>query len=326
MSGVSAILMACDDGGRLDRQLQSIQQQTLAPAELVVVEDGSTSGAAEIVASFAAGAWFPVSLIRRSGGEGAAESIIAAAPLCTGRYIAVCDQDDEWHPDKLFRCVGALEREGALLCAHSATLIDRNANYVGFLSQGITRGNVYAPLKLPPFGSYASSSQVFRRDLLDLISQERPTGGGRSDFMMHERLVYFLATSLGVTVTLAQPLTAHRRDVAGAPPTRQGLAGWFGSRRQNQQDMLQQQKAAAEHRAVLMSDIANNSAGEFASQAEHARQYWQSLADMLSARVDLYDSSSLPARLARSRAVLSINGSKKHPAVKQTAVASEEQS
>jgi hypothetical protein len=302
MSSVSVVLTARNGRRHIGRQLETVLNQALLPLELVVVDAGSCDDTLNLVRAFAAQSPFAVSMHDGAPGLTADENILAAALSCTGRYVAFCNQDDEWHPDKLLCAVEVLEREQALLCAHSATLIDGNSDYVGFLSQGIKYGSIYPPLKLPPFGSFLRSSQVFRRDLLDVALPGNGGGDGGGEMAL-DHWVYFLATSLGSTITLARPLIAHRQGRVGPQPLRQAISTWLG-RRQTPANM-RAQKAEAERRALLMLGIAKRGAGELSFQAEHAARYWRSVAETLSAEVALYDSSSLPARFARSARMFS---------------------
>ena len=85
--------------------IDAVLSQTLPPAEVVVVDDGSTDGSAGIVAGFGS----RVRLITRpNGGVSAARNTgIAAA---AHPWIAVCDADDVWLPCKLERQVDAIRR------------------------------------------------------------------------------------------------------------------------------------------------------------------------------------------------------------------------
>lgn len=88
------------------RALQSINRQTLLPAEVIVVDDGSTdetaNSAREWLSSHAEFAWDVVS-IKNSGPAGAR---IAGERLADGerRFVAFLDSDDEWPDDFLARC------------------------------------------------------------------------------------------------------------------------------------------------------------------------------------------------------------------------------
>jgi len=97
-----SIAMATYQGERyLPRQLQTLAEQTLAPTELVVRDDGSTDRTVEILHAFAAGAPFPVTVLAGEERLGYAQNFVAASQRCTGDLVFFADQDDEWRPAKL---------------------------------------------------------------------------------------------------------------------------------------------------------------------------------------------------------------------------------
>jgi glycosyltransferase involved in cell wall biosynthesis len=140
-----SVLMATYNGAQhLRAQLESIRQQTHAPHELWVADDGSTDDTRQIVAEFAERVSFPVRLRLNTQSQGYSENFLSATLLCEGDFIAFCDQNDEWHPEKLERCIGALEREDALLCVHTATLIDAQSHDRGpFPPSPCRRGGLF---------------------------------------------------------------------------------------------------------------------------------------------------------------------------------------
>lgn len=85
----------------VEAQLRSIAGQTRRPDELVVSDDGSVDDTADAVASFARTAPFPVRSIVNERRLGSAKNFEKAISECTGNLIALADQDDVWHPDKL---------------------------------------------------------------------------------------------------------------------------------------------------------------------------------------------------------------------------------
>ncbi len=87
----------------LSRQLESIQQQTRTPDELVVCDDCSTDRTLEILQDFAALAAFPVRITQNDDNLGFVANFERAIQLCQGDLIALCDQDDIWYPTRLER-------------------------------------------------------------------------------------------------------------------------------------------------------------------------------------------------------------------------------
>ena len=92
---VSAVLPLYNGRRYLMQTLQSVADQTRPPDELVVVDDGSTDGAADLIAEFDFG--FPVTLIKQDNrGQSAARN--AGIAQANGDIIALLDQDDQWRP------------------------------------------------------------------------------------------------------------------------------------------------------------------------------------------------------------------------------------
>ncbi len=87
----------------LREALASVGAQTLAPAETIVVDDGTPGEAIRLVAE-AYGARY---VRRENGGVAAARNTGTAA--AHARYIAFLDADDRWHPEKLARQYAVLK-------------------------------------------------------------------------------------------------------------------------------------------------------------------------------------------------------------------------
>ncbi|HSB29790.1 MAG TPA: glycosyltransferase family 2 protein [Pyrinomonadaceae bacterium] len=91
----------------LQAQLDSLANQTLKPGELIVCDDGSIDATHEILSDFAGEAPFPVSVKINKNKLGVVQNFAQAIELCSGEVIALCDQDDVWHPQKLERLMTA---------------------------------------------------------------------------------------------------------------------------------------------------------------------------------------------------------------------------
>jgi glycosyltransferase involved in cell wall biosynthesis len=101
---ISVIIPAYDAARHVAEAIESALAQDLRPAEVVVVDDGSTDGTAEVVRRFEA-----VSLVQQpNAGAGAARN--TGVERATGELYAFLDADDVWLPGKLRAQVEALHQ------------------------------------------------------------------------------------------------------------------------------------------------------------------------------------------------------------------------
>lgn len=85
----------------LREQLDSLTRQTRLPDELVICDDDSRDETLTIISGFAASAPFPVTWRCNEINVGSTRNFQHAIALCSGDIIALADQDDVWHADKL---------------------------------------------------------------------------------------------------------------------------------------------------------------------------------------------------------------------------------
>lgn len=126
------VAMATYNGARyLEAQLESISTQRHPPDLLVVSDDGSTDTTANIVQAFQPRSPFPVILLRSEQPSGVIGNFMRAFERCNTDYIAYCDQDDVWHPDKLHACMAVAEASRPALIFHRSELVDASLKSQG---------------------------------------------------------------------------------------------------------------------------------------------------------------------------------------------------
>jgi glycosyltransferase involved in cell wall biosynthesis len=102
---VSVIIPAHNAADYLADTIASALDQTYAPIEVVVVNDGSTDATATVAQGFGDRI---VYVEQANAGPAAARN--AALEVATGQLVALLDADDLWKPERVERCVAILER------------------------------------------------------------------------------------------------------------------------------------------------------------------------------------------------------------------------
>ncbi len=106
---VSAIIPVLNGRTYLAEAIASVVAQTLPCAEIIVVDDGSTDGSAEMAAALD----HPRIRIVRQARAGAAAARNRGVAVAQGELIAFLDADDRWAPEKIARQMAALARPPA---------------------------------------------------------------------------------------------------------------------------------------------------------------------------------------------------------------------
>jgi len=96
----------------LDRAIGSVINQTLKPAEVIVVDDGSNDGTKSLVAQR-----YPSVKYIWQENSGVSSARNRGIKQAKSEWIALLDSDDEWHPEKLEEQSRLLQdQEGKKIC------------------------------------------------------------------------------------------------------------------------------------------------------------------------------------------------------------------
>ena len=149
----------------LPRALDSILAQIFSDWELIVVDDGSTDGTAEMVERNYADA-----RLLRQENRGVSAARNAGIAAAKGDWVAFLDSDDAWLPEKLERQMEALAAEPGHRLCHTEEIWIRDGQRVNPMDKHAKGGDRIYPMCLP-LCCISPSSVVMHSDLL------RETGG-----------------------------------------------------------------------------------------------------------------------------------------------------
>ena len=148
------------------KAIASVLNQSVLPYELIISDDGSTDGTADLVERLINSLDLCCLLLRNEHrGPGAARN--AGIRSATGEWIAFLDSDDFWEPEKLERIAEAIERHpDANFICHHETMIRKDGRHQA-LQYGL-RYRCNRPLVRQVYASniFSTSAVVCRRSLL----------------------------------------------------------------------------------------------------------------------------------------------------------------
>ena len=104
MKASISVVIPVYNGKRFLREaVASVAAQTLLPAEVILIDDGSKDDPFTVLGG---GSQYPFPIIKKkqaNAGQSSARN--AGAALATGEFLAFLDQDDKWYPEHLERLI-----------------------------------------------------------------------------------------------------------------------------------------------------------------------------------------------------------------------------
>lgn len=199
---VSVALCTFNGASFVDAQLASVLAQRGVDLEVVVHDDASIDDTWQRLQ-----AWVQrdarVRAVRNPGNRGFAANFAQAISACRGEFIAPCDQDDIWQPDKLRRLLQALDGHDLSYC--DSALVDASGQALGLRLSDRTRmyqGSGVVPLCF--WNSVSGHAMVFRRRLL---ARAWPFPDGN----FHDWWLAAVAAASGRIAYLDEPLVDYRQ-------------------------------------------------------------------------------------------------------------------
>ena len=110
--------------------IESVLGQTYQNLELLITDDCSSDNTRNILKEFAQqDSRVKVEYLQENGGPGIARN--HSIERAKGRYIAFCDCDDRWMPEKLERQIAHMTKHDCALCSSSYLICDESGEVTG---------------------------------------------------------------------------------------------------------------------------------------------------------------------------------------------------
>ena len=173
--------------------LKSIFEQDYRPLEIIVVDDGSVDGSADIAKSF------PEIRYIHQFNQGVAVARNIGLDAARGQFIAFLDQDDLWMPNKLNRQIDYLLKYPQIDCVLTKGRL--------FLEPGIDAPSwLKKDLLLEDHAAYVPSALVVRKTAFEKVGRFDPaySMGSDSDW-------FFRAKNCGISVVVLPETLVHQR-------------------------------------------------------------------------------------------------------------------
>lgn len=128
---VSIVVPVYNAAKYIENTIDMVCNQTYKDWELILVDDASRDGSADIIEEYIKGQGKRIRLIRKETNAGAAAARNSGIDASSGRYIAFLDADDVWAVDKLEKQIEFMEKTGAVFSFHSYEFGDERAKPTG---------------------------------------------------------------------------------------------------------------------------------------------------------------------------------------------------
>lgn len=128
---VSIVVPVYNAAKYIENTIDMVCNQTYKDWELILVDDASRDGSADIIEEYIKDQGKRIRLIRKETNAGAAAARNSGIDASAGRYIAFLDADDVWAADKLEKQIEFMEKTGAAFSFHSYEFGDERAKPTG---------------------------------------------------------------------------------------------------------------------------------------------------------------------------------------------------
>ncbi len=196
---VSIVMAMYNSVSYINEAIKSVINQTFQDWELLVVDDGSTDGSAEIVKDYAKKDSRIILLTNNSGVKGAGAARNVGIDNARGEYVAAMDSDDISLPNRLEVQVAFMDKHPDVVMSGCSARTFGNLNKViwGFPNYGLIKSTaLFRVIGLGP-------TIIFRRNS---VKERYPT-----QFKRSEDTYFFILLALRYRVAMLPRILYHYR-------------------------------------------------------------------------------------------------------------------
>lgn len=212
---VSGIIPSFNRKAKLARAIASVVAQSHDRWELIVVDDASTDGTAEMVRAMADPR---IRLVRHDRNAGVAAARNTGIGAARGAFLAFLDSDDTWRPDKLARQLDLMQRCGPVVGVVYSGLVPRRDDGPGPAWRPRARGNVLPDMLASNAVHLGTSSVLMRREVAETIGGFDETLPANEDHDYWTRAARFYAFDF-----VPEPLIVYDQTGPDGPKDKRSL-------------------------------------------------------------------------------------------------------
>ena len=207
MTMISICIATYNGKKYIQEQISSILPQLSKEDEIIISDDGSKDNTLAIIQTFNDSR---IKIFHNTKKHGVVPNFENALKHATGNYIFFSDQDDIWTPNKVERCINALQTHDLVI--HNSLIMDGegNVSYIDFFSTRKSQKGYWRNLYK---NSYVGSCMAFRKELLPHVLPFP------KHILWHDMWIGLMAERKGKTLFIPDTLLYYRRHGNNASAT-----------------------------------------------------------------------------------------------------------
>ena len=199
---VSVAICVYNGGLYLSEQLDSIVNQSYKMIEIIAVDDRSTDESKSILSRYA-NQYPNIQIHFNNANLGYTKNFEKAIMMCNGKYIALCDQDDIWLPDKIASQVATIG-DSILIYHDSEFMNEQGKNLNKKVSNLFNMYEGNSPLPFVFMNCVSGHTVMFNRSLVQYALPFNPN-------FFHDWWLAFVAANVGSIKYLPTTLVRYRQ-------------------------------------------------------------------------------------------------------------------